>query len=224
MNIVITGGSRGLGAECVKLFEAQGHKVFAPSKGFANLSLNPDIYTGDLVEAVKSELGMVDALINNAAIQGPVGTVAETDHADVLECFTVNLLAPFAICTALLPLMQDGACIVNVSGGGATSARPNYAAYAASKAGLVRFTETLAEELRPRKIRCNAVAPGKMATAMTNFEGDHPRNAAECIAWLCSPKSAPLTGRLISAVHDGWRAPRFAEFVTEDQYTLRRVD
>ena len=220
MNIVITGGSRGLGEWCVKMFREQGHEVYAPTREFSDLGIGYS--AASLIAAGASEFEYVDALINNAAEQGPIGDLHDNHPAEWERCIRVNLIAPAMLCRALLPLMRPGSCIVNISGGGATSPRPNYSAYASAKAGLVRFTETLAEELRPRGIRCNAVAPGKMATAMTGFEGDSPRKAAELVAWLASPESAPITGKLISAVHDDWRAEDFW-MLDKDRLTLRRV-
>ncbi|HZL36384.1 MAG TPA: SDR family oxidoreductase, partial [Tepidisphaeraceae bacterium] len=142
---------------------------------------------------------------------------------------------------------RGGGRIVNISGGGATSPRPDFSAYAASKCALVRFTETLALEVRADKIMVNAVSPGAMNTRMLDellaagpdaapreFEsalkrnregGDSPERAAGLVALLCSSLSNGITGKLISAPWDDWEhlPQRAAELVNSDVYTLRRV-
>ena len=137
--------------------------------------------------------------------------------------------------------------IINMSGGGATSPRANFTAYGVSKAALVRFTETLAEELKPHNIQVNAIAPGAVRTQMTEEiviagqlagsrelqqaqgilreGGDSAENAAELAVFLASAESDGITGRLISAVWDDWRhlGEHSEEIAASDLYTLRRV-
>jgi 3-oxoacyl-[acyl-carrier protein] reductase len=178
---------------------------------------------------------------------GPLWTTGDSDWEQVLR---INLLAPIALCRAFVPWMQTtgGGSIVNLSGGGATGPRGYFAPYAASKAALVRVTETLAEECAGTGVRVNAVAPGAINTAMLDEVlaagpekagakeylaatrrkeqgGDDPERAAACIRWLAGPESAPITGRLISAVWDRWEGlhDRAKELATTDIYTLRRV-
>jgi 3-oxoacyl-[acyl-carrier protein] reductase len=138
--------------------------------------------------------------------------------------------------------------IVNLSGGGATAPLPRLSAYAASKAAVVRFTETLAEELRGTGVDVNAVAPGALNTRLLDevleagpekvgkafyerslkqkAEGGAPleKGAALC-AFLLSTESDGITGRLLSAVWDPWAElpARRAELEKSDIYTLRRI-
>jgi 3-oxoacyl-[acyl-carrier protein] reductase len=138
--------------------------------------------------------------------------------------------------------------IVNLSGGGATAPLPRLSAYAASKAAVVRFTETLAEELRGTRIDVNAVAPGALNTRLLDevlaagadkvgksfyeralkqkAEGGAPldKGAALC-AFLLSDESAGISGRLLSAIWDPWSElpARRAELAESDIYTLRRI-
>jgi NAD(P)-dependent dehydrogenase (short-subunit alcohol dehydrogenase family) len=142
---------------------------------------------------------------------------------------------------------QRAGSIINLSGGGATSPRPNFSAYATAKAGLVRFSETLARELAEFHIRVNAVAPGAMNTAMQRAVldagaaragekeyqlaleqgrdgGAPPERAAELCLFLASPDAAGISGRLISAVWDDWPAlGGRPELAASDIYTLRRI-
>ena len=191
--------------------------------------------------------GALDGLVNNAGIVGPIGPAWENDPDEWQRALQVNLLAPAALCRLLLPAMPRGAAIVNLSGGGATSPRVNFSAYATAKAGLVRFSENLAYEAGVRGVRVNAVAPGAMNTEMLEavlrarpeqvgreFEraieqkskgGVAPERAAELVVYLLSPASAGITGRLISVVWDPW--PKLADYAAEiagsDIYTLRRI-
>jgi NAD(P)-dependent dehydrogenase (short-subunit alcohol dehydrogenase family) len=141
---------------------------------------------------------------------------------------------------------QGGGKVINLSGGGATSPRPYFSAYAASKSAVVRLTETLAEELKPFNIQVNAIAPGAVYTKMTREilaagsaageralaearrvqeEKTTPKAAAKLALFLASPESGGLTGRLISAVWDDWRSlpSRLEEVMVSELYTLRRI-
>jgi NAD(P)-dependent dehydrogenase (short-subunit alcohol dehydrogenase family) len=138
--------------------------------------------------------------------------------------------------------------IVNISGGGATNPLPRISAYAASKAAVVRFTETLAEEVKEFRIDVNAVAPGALATRLTEqllaagperagaafhariaksyAEGGTPLDTpANLCVHLGSADSDGLTGKLIAAVWDPWAEfhDHRAELDGTDIYTLRRI-
>ncbi|HUI17743.1 MAG TPA: SDR family oxidoreductase, partial [Alphaproteobacteria bacterium] len=119
--------------------------------------------------AAVSRRGRLDVLVNNAAIQGPIGPLWENDWAAWEETIRVDLMAPIALCRALVGFLAKArrGKIINISGGGASGPRANFSAYAVAKTGLVRFTETFAEEVRARNIDVNAVAPGPLASDMT---------------------------------------------------------
>jgi 3-oxoacyl-[acyl-carrier protein] reductase len=138
--------------------------------------------------------------------------------------------------------------IINISGGGATSPQPCLSAYGASKAGLVRFTETLAMEVKPFGIDVNAVAPGALLTRLLEElrsvspeqigAAQHAKveeiygqggmslaRAAELCVYLASFESDGISGRLISAPWDPWpfSAEIAGELAASDIYTLRRI-
>ena len=203
-----------------------------------------------IVETARSLVPRLDTLINNAGIQGPIGPVWANEWDEWLATLQVDLLAPVGLCRLVVPWMieNDGGSIISVSGGGASSPRANFSAYATAKAGLVRFSETLAEELREHGIRVNCVAPGAMRTAMLEgvvAKGESAAGKRECeiaarvlsvggasmerVAELChflaSDAAGGITGKLISAVWDDWeRWPEYVdELQTSDVYTLRRI-
>jgi NAD(P)-dependent dehydrogenase (short-subunit alcohol dehydrogenase family) len=202
------------------------------------------------VAAGLERFGRVDVLVNNAGVQPPIGPLVENDPEAWERAVAVNLFGPFHCIQAVLPgmIVRRRGKIINLSGGGATGPRPNFSAYAASKAAVVRLTETLAEEVRPYGIRVNAIAPGAVNTRMLDevlaageaageelaaaqkrqAQGGTPAElAAKLVAFLASDASGDLTGKLISAPYDDWRtwdAQRIAELDNSPWYTLRRMD
>jgi len=202
------------------------------------------------VAAGLARFGQVDILVNNAGIQPPIGPLVENDPEAWTQAVAVNLFGPFHCSQAVLPGMiaRRYGKIINLSGGGATGPRPNFSAYAASKAAVVRLTETLAEEVRPYHIQVNAIAPGAVNTRMLDevlaagaaagdelaaaqqrqTRGGTPVTvAAELVVFLASAASDGLTGKLISAPHDDWQqwdTERIIELAASQWYTLRRLD
>lgn len=201
------------------------------------------------VEQTHDRFGALDVLVNCTGIQGPIGpahTAAPDEWARAVE---VNLLGSFHLVRAAVPLMigQGGGKIIHFSGGGAAYARPFFSAYGASKAAVVRLTETLAEELREANIQINAIAPGPVRSRMWDemraagpaggdktmreiaemeeTGGIPPSRAAALALFLASPRSNGLTGRLISGVHDAWEdfPGRISDIMKTEGGTLRRV-
>jgi NAD(P)-dependent dehydrogenase (short-subunit alcohol dehydrogenase family) len=272
---IITGGSRGLGFEISRRFLSAGADVaicsralkdieaaasrlreeFPQRRVFArecDLSIAGD--AGAFFDAVLDQFGSIDCLVNNAGIQGQIGPVDEVEWESWERVIQVNLLAVIQLCSRAIrhfkarPASAPRAKIINLSGGGATGPRPGLSAYAASKAAVVRTTETLAHECLPLNIDVNAVAPGTLATRMMEElrtagpgrigAGDYARledtlasggdpldRPAELCVYLASSASDALTGRLISAVWDPWPFSReaVASIMDSDIYTLRRI-
>src|SRR5439155_25765749 len=98
----------------------------------------------------------------------PMGAVDEVDWQEWLRAVEINLFGTVLMCRAIIPLLraQGYGKIVNLSGGGATAPLPRFSAYAASKAAVVRLTETFAEELRDCHVDVNAIAPGALNTRL----------------------------------------------------------
>jgi 3-oxoacyl-[acyl-carrier protein] reductase len=121
-----------------------------------------------LVAASLERLGQLQVLVNNAGVYGPKGTIDEVEWEAWADAIRINLLGSVLMARAVLPHFkgQSYGKIVQLSGGGATAPLPRISAYAASKAGIVRFAETLAEEVRGFGIDVNSMAPGALNTRL----------------------------------------------------------
>jgi len=271
-NALITGASRGFGRALAKKFVTEGASVFLCARGIdelnqlagellavagpsqrviavkADMSKVEDIRT--LVQKAIRELSRIDILVNNAGVYGPKGKIEEIDWQEWVHAIEINLLGTVFTCHSLLPHMKKNGYgkVINLSGGGATAPLPGISAYAASKAAVVRFTETLAGECRGTGIDINAVAPGALNTRLLEeileagpakvgrafYEkslkqqqtgGTPLSRGADLCVFLASAESDGITGRLISAVWDPWETlpRRREELAAGDIYTLRRI-
>ena len=178
------------------------------------------------------------------------GLVEEVDWDEWEHAVRVNLFGSVLCCRAVLPHFRANGYgkIIQLSGGGATSPLPRLSAYAASKAAVVRFAETLAEELRGHGIDVNAVAPGALNTRLLDevleagprrvgdsfyeraveqrSSGGTPLDLpSRLVVFLASGASDGISGKLISAPWDPWEElPSRADDLREtDVYTLRRI-
>jgi len=268
--VLITGASRGLGSHLVSSFWHAGWNVALVARDkkvllqvLGNLPKQSNqsalIFPCDLslpkaviklAQQIKKQLPRLDVLINNAAIHGPIGPLIENNFTVWNEAIQVNLLAPVALCHQLIDFItySGGGSIINLSGGGATGPRANFTAYASAKAALVRFSETLAQEVQAQNIRVNCIAPGAMKTSLlegvitsgTNLAGKREFDIAEKVfsqggasldnianlaLFLASESSQGISGKLISAVWDDWQEwPKHVEQLqASDAYTLRRI-
>jgi NAD(P)-dependent dehydrogenase (short-subunit alcohol dehydrogenase family) len=270
---VITGASQGLGRAIAERFVRAGASVLIVARAQGLLDQVRDELaalagpTGAQVHAVAGDVSDrgtcdrvardaerlmpgFDILVNNAGVYGPIGTLDEVDWDEWVRALQINLFGTALMCRAVIPAMRARGYgkIVNLSGGGATAPLPRFSAYAASKAAVVRLTETLADELRDSRIDVNAVAPGALNTrlldevlsagpARTGEQfyaralkqqqdgGTALDKGADLAVFLASPESDGITGRLLSAVWDDWRTlpQRREQLAKSDVYTLRRI-
>lgn len=204
----------------------------------------------DMVQLTLDRFSRIDVLVNNAAIIGPVGALQDNEPLDWINTIQINLVGTFLCCWAVLPVMlrQDCGRIINLSGAGATSPWPYVSAYGTTKAAVVRFTETLAQELTGKNIQVNAMGPGGgIRTRMLDELGDNLKRAgysedsdyfqklagvggsvmeqvAELAVLLASDTIGELSGRLITAVDDFPNLPpQIPRIMASESYTLRRV-
>ena len=191
----------------------------------------------------------LNALINAAGVQPPIGEFEHNSPDDWESNISINLSGTVNMIRGALPFFKrtGGGKIINFSGGGATSSRPNFSAYAVSKTAVVRLTEILAEELSEYNIDVNAVAPGAINTGMLDeiieagakageeYKGALKRSKewgdpVEKVVVLChfliSSESDRISGKLISAIWDDYKSDVFLERLRQDSdfCTLRRID
>jgi NAD(P)-dependent dehydrogenase (short-subunit alcohol dehydrogenase family) len=258
---LIAGGTGAIGAAVVKRFKDEGAEV-----AITHLSSKPstsdkpqdlqfllDINNWEQINAVLSDvtkqLGAVQVLVNCTGVLGPLGPTNEIPREDWIRAIEVNLIGSFNLTRAILPAMikQRHGKIIHFSGGGAAYGRPFCTAYSASKAALVRFTESLAEELRDQRIDINAIAPGpvysrmwdqmrragskagpsnvKEVQKMEETGGVSSQRAADLAVFLASERSDGLSGRLISAIYDDWANldSHINDVMKSEAGTLRRI-
>jgi NAD(P)-dependent dehydrogenase (short-subunit alcohol dehydrogenase family) len=202
-----------------------------------------------LFAALDVRFGGLDIVVCNAGVYGPKGSIDVVDWESWVDAVQINLVGTVYCARRGLASLARSARgkIIIISGGGATKPLPNLSAYAASKAGIVRFGETLAEETRGRGIDVNMIAPGALNTRLLDeilaagpqvvgeafyaaslkqqqTGGTPLAVAARLAVFLASGASDGISGKLISAPWDPWE--RFSaadERLSGDVYTLRRI-
>ena len=232
---IITGASRGIGSGIAKVFAQQGAQVAftysssaesalalekellafgSKAKGYQSNAANFE-EAQKLVDDVLADFGTVDILINNAGItkDNLLMRMSEEDFDKVIE---INLKSVFNMTKAVQKIMlkNRAGSIVNMSSVVGVKGNAGQANYAASKAGMIGFTKSIALELGSRNIRCNAIAPGFIETEMTaKFHedvvkgwreaiplkrGGSPEDVANVCVFLGSDMSAYVTGQVIN--------------------------
>lgn len=232
--VLITGASRGIGKAIAEECVNQGAKVAftylsseEKAKALENeLSSNGGVAKGfksdagdfeqaqKLVDDVVAEFGTVDVLVNNAGITRDTLLMRMTEE-QWDEVINTNLKSAFNLTKAVQrPMLKArSGSIINMSSVVGVSGNAGQANYAASKAGLIGFTKSVAQELGSRNIRCNAIAPGFIETEMTDAldpkvveewrasiplkRGGTPKDVADVTVFLASDMSAYVTGQTI---------------------------
>lgn len=188
---VITGAGRGIGRAIAKRFANAGADIAICARTSDELKdtqllveqsgqrclagivdLSDPVSTSAFCQSVIDEFGKINILVNNAGAYLERGSVEESDPELWWNTVEVNVRGPYMMTRYLLANMEDGGRILNFSSGKGLSAGANSASYHVSKAGLHMFTESLANELWPRKIDVNNLVPGPSAT--TTFSREDP--------------------------------------------------
>ena len=267
---IITGAGRGIGRAIALAFSREGARLFLAARtekelaetaracqeagGIAQVVVTDVSKWNEvqrLVNTAFQEAGHVDILVNSAGIYGPIGPTADIDISAWVRAAEVNLFGPFYLCRAIVPhfIQRMQGKIILLGGGGATAPLPNFSSYAASKAGVARLADTLAEELKTFNIQVNVIAPGLVDTRLqdevlaagpragvlfdkirqareTGSSAVSPEIAADLAVFLASQRSGKLTGKLIAAPYDPWRewAGKADELNGSPLYTIRRLD
>ena len=232
--VLITGGARGIGKAIAENFAKKGAhlviadislssaeetaKEIAATSGVRTLALGLDVSkSGDVTavfEKIIKEFGRIDVVINNAGITKD-GLILRMKEEDWDAVININLKGVFLCSKEAVKLMvkQRYGRIVNIASVVAFMGNPGQANYSASKAGIVGLTKTIAKEYASRGVTVNAVAPGFIATAMTEALPDNIRqemlksipvgtfgsvdDVANAVAFLASPDNGYITGQVI---------------------------
>jgi NAD(P)-dependent dehydrogenase (short-subunit alcohol dehydrogenase family) len=233
---LITGGDSGIGRAVAIAFAREGADIVishlpseqidadetirladCPDRKIISIAgdLSDENFCQQLIDRAASELGGIDILVNNAAKQIYVDDIENLSIEQVKETFTVNVFAMFALTKAALKHLPKGATIINTTSIQAYQPSSGLLDYAATKAAIANFTKGLAEQLAPKGIRVNAVAPGPFWTPLqpsygqptekvTKFGQDtplgragQPAELAPTYVFLAGQESSYITGEII---------------------------
>ena len=264
-SVLITGAGRGIGKRLAMGFAQAGARVALLARSQAELDLakleieqaggnalrlRADVRDLEQVTAavdrIRVVFGRLDVLVAAAGLLGPIGPFLSSKPKVWGETLETNLIGAANSCRAVLPHMIErrSGKLVLIACGGAGHPRPNFSAYAASKAAVARFAECLAEEVRDHNVQVNCIAPGSSYTHMTDeilhageeragvreiveaeqvriTGGIAPEKQIALALFLASHRSNHVSGKLIH-VNDDWK--RFEqENMKPELFTLRRV-
>ena len=226
---LVTGGSRGIGAAISRELAHAGAKVAVNYRAgrdaadevageIGGLAVQADVSNPEevqsLIERVEGELGAIDALVNNAGVTRDtlIARMSDEDWETVID---TNLRGTFNTSRAVSRKMlrRRAGSIVNLSSVVGVHGNPGQANYAASKAGIIGLTKALARELGSRGVRVNAIAPGYIATELTDVLPSEarglilqntplgrlgePEDVAGAVRFLCSDEAAFITGEVL---------------------------
>lgn len=264
---IITGGGRGIGKEIAKKFAEKGAIVVLAARskneiddtledikknGGQGISVQTDVSKLDdvtrLVTKVLENYSKIDVLVNNAGVIKPIKPIHEVDVEEWGNNLRINLFGTFYCIRTVLPHMisKNYGKIINLSGGGAFKSMSNFSAYGASKAAIVRLTETVAAEVKKYNISVNAISPGAIKTKinydviesgdMAGIElarakeviekgGNDIEKVTNLMLFLASDESNGLSGKTISAQWDDLDYVRtnITTIQKSDKFTMKRM-
>jgi NAD(P)-dependent dehydrogenase (short-subunit alcohol dehydrogenase family) len=244
-SVLITGAGRGIGKRLAMGFAQAGARVGLLARSQAELDLAKlEIeHAGGNALRIRADVRDMEQM---AAVQGPVGPFLSAKPKAWSETIDINLIGAVNSCRAALPPMIEkrSGKVILIVGGGSGHPRPNFSAYAASKAAVARFAECLALEVIDHNVQVNSISPGNSYTHMTDeilhageeragpreiedaeqiriTGGVAPEKQVQLAIFLASERSNHISGKLIH-VNDDWKRFEQANMKPE-LYTLRRV-
>ncbi len=227
---LVTGGRQGIGRGIVERFSAEGARVMTCGRGERPADLAGEILwqTADLAEKsdvdaltdrLVAEFGELDILVNNAGVQIEK-TIVETTDRDWDLLMGVNAKGVFLLCRDCIPIMADGGSIINIGSISASTADPGLALYNASKAFVQGLTRSIAVDHGPA-IRCNAICPGWITTAMADAAFAAAADPAAARADALKRHPSGRFGKPADIANLAtWLASDEAEFATGQCFTL----
>jgi NAD(P)-dependent dehydrogenase (short-subunit alcohol dehydrogenase family) len=253
---IVTGATGGIGFGCATKLSEMGMAVVATGRNEQRLAelveaigapdrtatiavdLTDDDAPARIVETAVERWGHIDFLINNAGVGNPT-PLHGTDDETLDYFLNVMLRAPFRLARDVLPHMQPGSAIINITSTFAVVGGLRGGPYSAAKGGLTALTTHIACQYGSHGIRCNAVAPGVIQTAMTEERLEDPRfrrmqvemtphqrlgtveDVASTVVFLCSPGGSFINGQTI-VVDGGWSSTKYlSKFALTSEWTAR---
>ncbi|HEX3883259.1 MAG TPA: SDR family oxidoreductase [Stellaceae bacterium] len=223
-NVIVTGGSRGLGLGIARELREAGYRVIVVARSptdevrdfaFVPCDLANTAAIPELVSGIRKEFGPIYGLVNNAGL-GTSGVLATMPDAEIGRLVQLNTVAPMVLAKYAVRSMmaQGGGRIVNIGSIVGQTGYSGLSVYSATKASLIGFTKSLAREVGKLGITVNAVAPGFIATEMTHSLDEHQRSqiarrsalnrlaeiddVAHAVAYLMSDKARNITGAVMT--------------------------
>ncbi|MET3036673.1 SDR family oxidoreductase [Chryseobacterium sp. NRRL B-14859] len=229
---LITGADSGIGRAIALLFASEGADIaiiYHTSKNDAektkaeieSLGRTCILFQGDIndydfcentAQQAVSILGKIDILVNNAGVQFPSDNIVHLEEKNIRKTFDSNIVGMILLTKVVFQYMKAGSCVINTTSAVAYQGHPELLDYSATKGAIVAFTRSLALQAKPQNIRINAVAPGPVATPLTEETFDEkkenssipslqrnatPEEVASSFLFLASDDAVQITGQVL---------------------------